>query len=56
MTQLLTRYEALVAAGELRPDPEQKAAAVRLQALQDELESGNGKLGLFDKLFGKKTK
>ena len=56
MTQLVARYEALVAAGELRPDAEQKAAAVRLQALQNELESGESKPGLFGKLLGKKAK
>ena len=39
MTGLLARYEALVAAGELRPDPEQRAAATRLDALQRELEA-----------------
>jgi len=38
MTDLLSRYEELVAAGELRPDPDQRAAAVRLRRLQQELE------------------
>jgi cell division protein ZapE len=36
MTGMLARYEALVAAGELKADPEQRAAAARLQRLQDE--------------------
>ncbi|MXO59535.1 cell division protein ZapE [Altererythrobacter salegens] len=39
MSGLLARYDALVAAGELRPDPDQRAAAERLQRLQDELEA-----------------
>ena len=39
MTNVLARYEALVAAGELRPDPEQRAAAQRLNRLQEELEA-----------------
>src|SRR3569623_2231315 len=39
MTTLLTRYDALVAAGELRPDPEHAAAARRLAALAAELEA-----------------
>ncbi|MDE2411302.1 MAG: AFG1 family ATPase [Sphingomonadales bacterium] len=37
--RVLAAYEALVAAGELRPDPEQRAAAVRLDHLQKELEA-----------------
>ena len=39
MSTMLGRYEALVKAGELRPDPEQAAAAARLDLLQAELES-----------------
>ena len=54
MTALLARYEALVAAGELRPDPEQRAAAVRLAQLQQELEAPHA-AGLLGKLFGKKA-
>lgn len=38
MTAVLTRYEGLVAAGELRADPDQRAAAERLTRLQRELE------------------
>lgn len=53
MTALLARYEALVAAGELRPDPEQRAAAARLALLQQELEAPQAS-GLLGKLFGKK--
>jgi len=55
MTGMLVRYEALLAAGELRPDPEQQAAAMRLDALQRELEQGAHKPGLFGRLLGKKA-
>ena len=37
MAAVLPAYEALVASGELRPDPEQAAAAARLDALAGEL-------------------
>ena len=37
MTGLLARYDALVAAQELRPDPDQRAAAARLDRLATEL-------------------
>jgi cell division protein ZapE len=36
--KVLSAYEILIAAGELRPDPEQRAAAARLDALSAELE------------------
>jgi cell division protein ZapE len=39
MSNVLARYEALVAAGELKPDPEQRAAAERLAAMQQQLEA-----------------
>ena len=39
MTGLIARYDALVAAGELKPDPEQAAAARRLTALAEQLEA-----------------
>jgi cell division protein ZapE len=39
MTTVLGRYLGLVAAGELRPDPEQRAAAVRLNKLQEDLQA-----------------
>lgn len=39
MSGMLARYEALIAAGELQPDPDQRAAAVRLALLQAELEA-----------------
>ncbi len=37
MAAVLSAYESLIAAGELRPDPEQAAAAARLDALAEEL-------------------
>jgi len=55
MAGLLTRYEALLAAGELRADPQQRAAAERLDALQRELESDGGKPGLLGRLIGRKA-
>jgi cell division protein ZapE len=54
MTNLLPRYEAMVASGELRPDAEQAAAAERLETLQRELESARPGGGLFGRLFKKK--
>ena len=39
MAAVLSAYEALIAAGELRPDPEQAAAAAKLDALAHELEN-----------------
>ncbi len=39
MPTTIARYERLIAAGELRPDPEQHAAAERLNRLQADLES-----------------
>ena len=50
--KVLDRYHALVAAGELRPDPEQAAAAARLDALQQELET-EPKGGFLSRLIGK---
>ncbi|MET0360785.1 MAG: cell division protein ZapE [Sphingobium sp.] len=58
MTGVLTRYEELVAAGEIRPDPDQRAAAGRLDGIAKALEaegSGGGRGGLFARLFGKKA-
>ena len=39
MTSVLEAYHALIAAGELRADPDQQAAAVRLDQLQHDLEA-----------------
>lgn len=55
MTSVLQRYRELVAAGELRADPEQEAAAIRLDALQRELEAPAQPTGLLGKLLGRKA-
>jgi cell division protein ZapE len=39
MPTVIKRYERLIEAGELRPDPEQRAAAMRLNELQSALEA-----------------
>ena len=49
---LLARYDALIASGELRADPDQRAAAERLARLQHELEAPPPKRGLFARLTG----
>jgi cell division protein ZapE len=54
MTGLIARYEALIASGELRPDPEQAAAAERLERLQRELERTSAPRGLLGKIFTRK--
>ena len=54
MSSVLSRYEALVASGELRVDPEQAAAAERLDRLQRELEATSAPRGLLGKIFTKK--
>ncbi|PAX08198.1 cell division protein ZapE [Sphingomonas lenta] len=52
MSSVLPAYQSLVTAGELRPDPEQAAAAARLDRLAAELE-GAAKPGLLARLFRK---
>jgi cell division protein ZapE len=52
---LVERYRALVAAGELRADPEQEAAARQLGALQAELEAPAPATGLIGRLIGRKA-
>ncbi len=52
MAGMFSRYESLVAAGELKADPEQRAAAQRLDALQAELETAPKQGGLLKRLFG----
>ena len=54
MNGVLARYDELVAAGELRPDPQQRAAAERLERLQRELEAPPAASGLLGRLFGRK--
>jgi cell division protein ZapE len=51
---LLARYDALIASGELRADPDQRAAAEKLAALQGALEAEAPTGGLLGKLFGRK--
>jgi len=52
MAGILARYEALIAANELRPDPDQRAAAERLDKLQRDLEATRG-IKSFRQLFTK---
>ena len=52
MTKVLNAYDALVAASELRPDAEQRAAAVRLDALAAALETPK-KPGFLSRLTGR---
>ena len=54
MTSLYSRYEALLASGELRVDAEQAAAAERLERLQRELEMASGDSNLIGRLLGRK--
>ncbi len=54
MTDVLSAYQALVAAGELRPDPEQAAAAARLQRLAAELEAVPKRGSTLWRLMGRK--
>jgi cell division protein ZapE len=51
MSGLVAAWQALVASGELRPDPAQEAVAARLDALAAALEAPRP--GLFGRLFGK---
>ena len=53
MTRVLARYEELVAAGELRADPQQRTAARPLDTLQHQLEAAP-QTGLLGKLFARK--
>lgn len=53
MSKVATAYDALVAAGELRPDPEQQAAARRLDQLAAELEATPKRGSLLWRMLGK---
>ncbi|WP_432768275.1 MAG: cell division protein ZapE [Sphingopyxis sp.] len=53
-TAVLAAYDALVAGGELRPDPEQRAAVERLNRLQTELEAEPPRGSLLWRLTGRK--
>ena len=52
MSGLLARYDALIARDELRADPDQRAAAERLDRLQRELEAPPAKKGFLARLTG----
>ena len=52
MTGVLARYDALIASGELRPDPDQRAAAEHLARLQSALEAPLPKPRLLARLTG----
>ncbi|MDO9487514.1 MAG: cell division protein ZapE [Sphingomonadaceae bacterium] len=52
MTGVLAAYDALIAAGELRPDPDQRSAAERLEALERELAAPPPTAGILGRLFG----
>jgi len=54
VTTVLAAYDALVAAGELKADPEQRAAAERLNLLQQELEAVPPRGSLLWRLTGRK--
>ena len=54
MTGVVARYEALVLAGELRADPEQRAAAEQLGRLQTELEAVPPRGSILWRLTGRK--
>lgn len=55
MSGMMERYEALVATGELRSDPEQAAASERLSRLQRDLYKANASTSLIGKLLGRKA-
>lgn len=55
MSGVLARYEELIADGQLQPDSAQRAAAERLQDLQDELEAPAPKRGFLERLTGTKS-
>ena len=54
MTDILTRYQSLIAAGELRADPEQAAAAQRLAALATALEAAPRRGSILWRALGRK--
>lgn len=56
MTGTLARYDRMVSAGELRPDADQRAAAVRLQAMQDALEAVPPRGSLLWRLMAREAK
>jgi cell division protein ZapE len=54
MSAVSQAYDRLVAAGELRPDPDQRAAAARLDALAAELEAAPRRGSTLWRLMGRK--
>lgn len=54
MNGVLAAYEALIAAGELRPDSEQRAAAEQLDALQQRLQSAPARGSLLWRVMRRK--
>ena len=54
MSTVIDRYEALVASGQLRADPEQRAAALRLSALQRDLQAAPPRGSVLWRLAGRK--
>ena len=54
MTSVLARYEELLAAQELRPDADQRAAVEHLDRVQSQLEAGSARKGLLAGLLGRK--
>jgi cell division protein ZapE len=54
MTQVLARYQRLIAAGELHADPDQAAAAAQLQTMQDALEAVPPRGSILWRAFRKK--
>ena len=55
MSRMLARYEELIADGQLQADTAQRAAAQRLQQLQDELEAPLPKKTLFERFTGARS-
>ncbi len=53
MTRVLDRYNTLVAARELKPDPEQAAAALRLDTLAQALEVVPTRRSILGRMFGR---
>ena len=54
MTGLLAAYQALVAAGELKPDPDQARAAAKLADIQQQLQAVPPRGSTLWRLLGKK--
>ncbi|WP_116090571.1 cell division protein ZapE [Sphingomonas crusticola] len=53
MTTVLARYERLIAAGELKPDPDQRKVAARLDRLAQELEAQPTKGSVLWRMLGR---